>query len=501
MSFTDSGVSQVTPDSVALSVDPDTSPLELESGETLTFVATAMSDQDEKMPDAVSYSVTGNGATINATGVLTAGDVDTDTTVTVTASCDKIESEGINVTIKAATGPKLDPADEPGDLFDKSEVAKGGLYQYWDCSTAATGADLMEDAKSPNQTQYLKANGSDSSKVLDFHYGTALSTFAVWQADIRFDADNSGFVLRDGVANSTKGKTDTRVCLKNGKLSLQTGGSSYPAQKDTDGQEMELTQGTWYQITLRGFYNSAEGSGAHVDMYAQAYGPDGNLVGTPRKFEDINRRNNEAPNRIVIDANTAVDNVRVYEVAEGKVVVASENDAASMSASSSLQMSATVYTAKDELMPGHVSYSLYQNNDQLFSDNIKISEEGLLTVSGAAQEQDVTVRAALKSTPIIYDEKTIDITAIDPAKIKQIGFDKTWTKLVNFRTIIDFEAENGVVFVIAVYDENGVLKASTSRQMLAADVTPGEITVNVNMPMPSDFDKAKDQVRIFTWSR
>ena len=104
-------------------------------------------------------------------------------------------------------------------------------------------------------------------------------------------------------------------------------------------------------------------------MYAQAYGPDGNLVGTPRKFEDINRRNNEAPNRIVIDANTAVDNVRVYEVAEGKVVVASENDAASMSASSSLQMSATVYTAKDELMPGHVSYSLYQNNDQLFSDH------------------------------------------------------------------------------------------------------------------------------------
>ena len=499
-------VYEIDPSKVTLSVDSEPSDsIKLDAGAELQLTATVLSDRNEEMPNAVTYTVSNtDAASIDSTGKLTAKTVTTDTEITVKASCGEIESETITVTINESTEPPtppVTPEDEPGDQFDKAEVAKGGLYRYWDCSEAAIGADLMEDAKSPNKTRYLKANGSDSSKVLDFHYGTALSTFAVWQADVRFDADNSGFVLRDGAANGTKGKTDTRVCLKNGKLSLQTGGSAYPAQKDTEGNEMELTQGTWYQITLRGFYNSTEGSGAHVDMYAQAYDSDGNLIGNPRKFEDINKRNNEPPTRIVIDANTAVDNVRVYEVAEGKVTISSENDVTSMSASSSLQINSTVYTAKDELMPGHVSYSLYQNNDQLFSDDIKISEEGVLTVSGAAQEQDVTVRAALKSSPKTFDEKTIHITAIDPAQIKQIGFNKAWTKLVNFKTIIDFEAENGVVFVIAVYDENGVLKASTSRQMLAADVTPGEITVNVNMPMPSDFDKTKDQVRIFTWSR
>lgn len=397
-------VYEIDPSSITLSVDSsESNPITLDAGEELQFTATVLSDLNEEMPNAVTYTVSDtDAAAIDSTGKLTAKTVTTDTEITVKASCGELESDTITVTINGSTEPApspVEPEAEPGDQFDKSEVAKGGLYQYWDCSTAATGADLMEDAKSPNKTRYLKANGADSSKVLDFHYGTALSTFAVWQADVRFDADNSGFVLKDGAANSTKGKVDTRVCLKNGKLSLQTGGSAYPAQKDTDGQEMELTQGTWYQITLRGFYNKAEGSGAHVDMYAQEYGSDGNLIGTPRKFENIDKRNNEAPNRIVIDTNTAVDNVRVYEVAEGKVVIASENDAESMSASSSLQMSSTVYTAKDELMPGHVSYSLYQNNDQLFSDDIKISEEGLLSVSGAAQEQDVTVRAALKSAP------------------------------------------------------------------------------------------------------
>lgn len=122
-----------------------------------------------------------------------------------------------------------------------------------------------------------------------------------------------------------------------------------------------------------------------------------------------------------------------------------------------------------------------------------------MTKDGTAS-QDVVVRAAVSGDETVYGEKTIHIK--NPADMNGFGFDEDYTKLMTYDTFFNLDVDNGVVYVVAIYDEDGTLMASMSKELTDSEINYGEqMTVNINMPLPTGFDKEKHKIKVYTWSR
>lgn len=503
-------VDEVAVDSVSLAATEGAATVK--AGETLQFIAQPLTNQNEPMPNAVAYALTGSTddkVTINASsGLLTAAADAEDQTVTVTATSGGVTSAGVAIDVTTSNTPIDPPPEEPddskpepGDSFNKAEVAKGGLYYYDDCTNEGQiGAVVVKDGKSPNGTPYYKMDpeidASTTAFSIDYSPGKDLGTFCVWQADIRFDENHSGFTPK----NQTGTKGNLSTCVRRhdegGKsyLAVQTGGSSYKTY-------MEIDTTTWYQITMRGFFGS---DGARIDLYAQAYDDQGNLVGEPQKFDNVNRRNDKAVKRIVMERGTSIDNVRVYEVAPGTLEITAKDGVTKLNAGNTLPFSATLFTARNEAMPSSASmvkYELYQNETQYFGDDASISEEGVLSVEGFAADQTLTVRASSKTAAGVYDDWDVEIASVAMLELKTVGFNKDYTRLVNVTGTLNYIPDDDLAFLIAIYDETGVLKTCFTKQLAVEEMDTGVLTINFNGALPGDFDQNSDQIKIYTWTR
>lgn len=491
-------VTEVPVSSVRLDTAEDKT--EITAGEMLQLTGTALTEYNEPMPDAVTYALSGSTddkVHINDTGLLTSDADAADQTVTVTATSGGVTSDELKITVNASDDP-VNPGEdnskpEPGDPFDKehSDWLQGSTYFYDNCAAEdRTGALLIKDGQSPNGTPYYRTDPSNSSDTLfEFNWGRELSSFTVWQADIRFETDGAGFTLRN--KSGTSGNFNTHLYRSGTTLAVEKG-ASYDANVDAD---------TWYQITLRGTYGVDDGQ---VDLYVQAYDSNGQLTGEIQKFENIYRRNDRATNRMVIDKGVSIDNVRVYEVAPSEVKLSAEGDKTEIPAASTLQFTGKLFTAKGEAMPSSSSafmYELYQDGEKIFPDDISIGEDGLLTVLGSTPEQTITVRATSKTDAALYDEWDVHITPVEMLQIQTIGFNEEYTRLVNLSGTMNYVPDEDLAFVIAVYDQNGALKDSHAKQLSAEEADVGEFTVNVNWDLPADFDQEQDQIRIYIWTR
>lgn len=396
----------------------------------------------------------------------------------------------------AVTMLKATPSNAEETLeYDESEILENGLDYYDDCSEEHEGAALIESG-APDGSSYYQKTG-DNADLCSMDFSTSgTSEFCVWGMDIRFDENGAGFIPKN--QSGTKGNLATCVVRKDQGgtpwLAIQTSGSkfSYLTEIDSD---------VWYRIMLRGYY---EAEGSRIDLYLQAFDQEGNLTGEIQKFEDVNKRNNKAPRRLVMNGGTSFDNVRVYNVAPGKVELTAAGDVTEIYSNSSLQFTPAVYTARDEKMPStttSVNYQVYRNGEQVVLE-AEISETGLLKVLGSTVDQNFTIRAISKLETSVFGEKTLHVKAVAPIVVKKIGFNEDYSRLVSIRADVNQIYDTGIVFIVGIYDENGTMKKSFAKTLEAdAMGTGSEVKINVNGEMPSDFDREKDVIKVFVWQK
>lgn len=418
-----------------------------------------------------------------------------------------------------ATPSNLLKRDMDSWPFDASEGVEGGLYYYNDAEveilgtdttdiTEVTGADLISDGDSPDGSIYLKSN-TGGNPGLNFEFtsnnSAVISDFCVWEMDIRFDDNLSGFTPKNQATNKG-GNFGTCVRRKDesGKswLAIQTGGSAYS-------KLMEINPDSWYRIALRGFYGRAKTSGdiqegSFIDLYIAEYDENG-VLGEVTRFEDVNRRNDTWPRRLYAENGTSIDNVLVYAVAPGKVEISALNNPTEIFAKNTLQFTTKIRTSRDEAMPvveNGVRYEVYRSDGSLLLDGITVSDTGLMTVAGNVAEQDVKIRAISRLSDSAYGEYGIHIKAIDSVVIEKLGFNEDFSKIVNITANINQDFETGIVFIVSVYDQNGVMKKSYSKALEADDIDTSKVMkVNINGDLPEDFNKDTDTIKVFVWEK
>lgn len=420
-----------------------------------------------------------------------------------------------------ATPSNLLKRDVDSWPFDESEGVEGGLYYYNDAEveilgttttdiTEVTGADLIEDGDSPDGSAYFKSN-TGGNPGLNFEFTTSdsavISDFCVWEMDIRFDDNLSGFTPKNQ-AVSKVGNLGTCVRRKDegGKsyLAIQTSGSAYSKLK-------EISPDSWYRIALRGFYGKPKSSGdiqpvegSFIDLYIAEYDENG-MLGEVEKFENVNRRNDTWPRRLYAENGTSIDNVLVYAVAPGKVEISALNNPAEIFAKNTLQFTTKILTSTDEAMPvveNGVRYEVYRSDGSLLLDGVTVSDTGLMTVAGDVAEQDIKIRAISRLADSAYGEYGIHIKAIDSVVIEKLGFNEDFSQIVNITANINQEFETGIVFIVSVYDQNGVMKKSYSKALEADDIDTSKVMkININGDLPTDFNKDTDTIKVFVWEK
>lgn len=436
-----------------------------------------------------------------------------------------------NISEKATSSNMASPSNvaSPSNLlkrdidswpFDDSERVEGGLYYYNDAAvetlgTTTTdidefvGGDLMDDGNSPDGSVYVKSN-TGGNPGLNFEFtanaNEVVSDFCVWEMDIRFDEELSGFTPKNQ-AVSKGGNFGTCVRRKDegGKswLAIQTGGKAYT-------KLMEIDPDAWYRIALRGFYgkkasnDSQSAEGSFIDLYIAEYDGEGRL-GEVQKFANVNRRNDTWPRRLYAENGTSIDNVLVYAVAPGKVEISAKDSPTEIFAKNTLQFTTKILTSMDEVMPvaeNAVRYEVYRSDGSLVLDGVTVSDSGLMTVAGSMPEQDIKIRAISRLNESTYGEYPIHIKAIDSVVIEKLGFNEDYSRIVNITVNINQEYETGIVFIVSVYDENGVMKKSYSKALEADDIDTSKVMkININGDLPEDFNKDTDMVKVFVWEK
>ncbi len=398
----------------------------------------------------------------------------------------------------------LSNADEKWPFDAELEAVSGGVNYSNTCDEAVPGAALKEDGNSPDKTAYYQKDGQ--AAVLEFAFSNAIvEPFHVAQADVRFDGNGSGFTPK----NKLNGKGNFGVCVRRhdegGKsyLAIQTGGSSFTNLTEIDPDK-------WYRIALRGYYGEkGKYEKARMDLYLGEYDEDGNLIEQEdgiyyQVFENVNRRNDRSPLTLFFEGKISVDNVCAYEVAPAYIKVSAENDIKEVSANSTLQMSAVCHTALDEEMPavtGSFGYEIYRNGKPVLYGT-EITAEGLLKIAGSEPEGELLIKAVNKMNPSVYGEYILTVHAIDGLIVQKIGFNEDYSKLVRITANINRDFDTGIVFIVGVYDENGVMKTSFSKALEGDEInTEKPMEIYFDGMMPDDFDKETDVVKVFIWQK
>lgn len=315
------------------------------------------------------------------------------------------------------------------------------------------------------------------------HIGETAGDIVV-EMDIRFAAEGAGF------QPAKTGKVNTCVIYKDGKLAVQTGGSKFTYYSVAD----EVTTEDWYHITL------IRKKGSYAHMVLDFYDENGNIIPEKRKImNDVNQRNDEATAFINMNAGTIYDNLRVLTPTPTDITISTDVTSVfagnTVQASSELKWNGLVMRDPDSTM---FEYKIYdaENKYPLESDKITVDANGLVTIDATADAQDVYVRAIAKQSGK-YASAKFTIIPSDIFAVTSLGVNEDMTKIVNLEVMKNFYYADEVTFVTGIYDENGAMKAISTKMMYGDALRTGENTVAIGMDIPDDFDKTKDIIKVF----
>ncbi len=346
------------------------------------------------------------------------------------------------------------------------------IIGYNACETAIETAERVESFD--GSSAYL----TTTSYVLNF--GDQGDYVAV-EFDFRFPGSGDIRCKRaDGSENSS-------FLYRDGTISQQTGGSKFSsvmAGLDTE---------AWYHFE---FLYSAAAVDASCNIYK--YNEDGSreLVNTTY---GLNMRNGKNFGKIEFSNSMYVDNVMITKPVPNELEITAATT--NMFAGNTNQITATA--SRNALPLKNASGLTWTVNDAsdlpIIDGSVTITEAGLVTVDPLTKAQTVTVVA--KASETVKATTVINIQSSDVFAITNIGVNEDMTKIVKIYAEKNFYYVDDITFVIAIYGEDGRLKAMVSRGGYGDEYSLGSNEINVDLDLPADFNPETDMIKSFVWTR
>lgn len=459
------------------------------AGEPITIIPKAtMGDTEVTLADGdVIWSVYNaenlravgnNGITITANGVLSVANNVVPQTLTVRGTNKSGAVTGTYTVQVLPSGMNYGNEDNYTDTYVSADAceeylsAKATLNEgSWDGSGYYTMTTEMDFTGFPSDTN------SD----------------VIYSADMQFANDGAGWTIYSN---------------NRGKLGLQLSSSGTTLNAIGAGNKtvgsMTIDKDAWYNIQCM----CKTGGNSYAIMMVYKYDENGKKVNPNTGAENVpyiltcalrNLSESQA-NHIAITAGTNVDNVLNMYIAPNELKLSL--DAETVLAGGSAQASTVALRNGIEfpsLSSGLITYAIYDadNKYPIADDKITIGPDGKIEVDAMAAAQDVYVRV-LSTSGGMSDSKKLTIKSSDIFEVTTVGFkDDTYSKFTILNVIKNFEYENDVTFISAVYGADGTMKAITTKKAYGDQLALGANRVAMNMDMPKDFSAENDKFNAF----
>ena len=336
-------------------------------------------------------------------------------------------------------------------------------------------ADSMKKVDSWDGSTAYKA--TSSVKLSEFGNKTE---YVLTELDIKFTTEGSGFTF-----DSTNGTINSCFRYHNNNISMQTGDNKYTDLMSADSDK-------WYHLEVLYF----AGTDASCNIYE--YNADGTL-GEPRAFTNISRRNDKAYGVLQIEGGSIVDNIKISTPQANAIELKATSN--KMYSGDTNQITATVSRNGLPLKgDAALEWALLDSNGKYILDGpVKIDGTGLITTTQMAPTQTITVE--VKSGGFT-ETLTIDIELIEPFGVTNIGINETKDKIVKLYVNKQSGYNDDVLFIVAIYDKDHVLKGFKSVAAEGKSYGMGEQEVNFDFNLTDiNFDSENDIITAFVWTR
>lgn len=387
---------------------------------------------------------------------------------------------------------KLTVADNvvPQTVTLRASTPSGNVFGYttvnidWSASQAETiVVNNSYDTESTAPTGVNKAVGADGSiayytpSFMEAKFGNQ-DGYTLTELDIKFTQEGAGYVLR----RNDLAKYDTSIIYKNGNISTNKAALVTGAALNE-----------WYHLEI--LYSVGNAS---CNIYK--YNDDGTL-GEAQKFLDIDRQNDAQYGAYRLEAGTVIDNLKISKPLPNEISLTASKT--NVFVGESLTVTPTVSRNGLPLDSTEgVTYSVLDSiGKPIIDGSVTVNDKGEVNVSSFATAQVITVRAQSASGAIADCE--VNVQSADMFTITNIGINEeheTDPRIVKLYVTKELNYNDSVAFLIAVYDENNILRGNTIINRFGDTLSMGENELTLDYKLPAGFDPNTWKINVMAWT-
>ena len=409
-----------------------------------------------------------------------------------------------------------------------------------------SAADFRADPMIADSTYWVEEAAPNGADAFVVPIGGTTARFGgfpencdyyVWEMDIRFSQLAAGqFTGIVAFNEPTGGNTGMGVHVNaNRQLMGHSSGTNPNVQYGT---MVEWNQ--WYRLEYIFLANAHLGDNVTVgEVLAQSrliltpYNTDGTLNTAARWSRATTEMRNfaaviqyyfeiprKSPTHIDIQPGTTIANMQVRQAWPDTIALTAPS--ATVNAGDSLQLGYTASrsgfpsprlaerTEERHLLLPIINFELRNtDNTPLTSPMVSVSEFGLITVAPNAPDMDIlavgTTITGVESAPV-----PIKITALEIGMFEVVKFgietsdgtaEGNLLRVGYVDVVKMFEFDNPVTFTVALFDNEGFMVGVSTSTMRPDWMEVNETTrVNLNLPLPANFNPDTWSLRLFSWT-
>lgn len=302
--------------------------------------------------------------------------------------------------------------------------------------------------------------------------------YTLTELDIKFTQEGSGYVLR----RNDLAKINTSILYKNGNIATDKGTL-------VTGAELNA----WYHLEI--LYST---DNASCNIYK--YNDDGTL-GEPHQCLDIDKQNAAQYGAYRLLAGTVIDNLKISTPLPKELnLTASKTN---VFVGESLTVTPTAYRNGLPLNSAEgITYSVLDSEGlPIIDGSVTVNDKGEVNVTSFAAAQIITIRA--QSPTGAKADCQVNVQSADMFTITNIGINEeheTDPRIVKLYVTKEFNYTDSVVFLITVYDDNGILKGVMHLNKFGDSMSVGENELTLDYKLPDGFNPDTWRINVMAWT-
>jgi hypothetical protein len=395
-----------------------------------------------------------------------------------------------NIVVRAESQSGVIGASLPVTI-KASDALEGEDPGSGDHLLASDACEKVVEGVAINSGSWDGSHYYSTTSTYDMTSVTSTNEDVLIEADIKFIDENSGIKLR----NNGNTKEGGQIARQGGKIGRVGASNKFAAFCNGDAD-------SWYHIQV---ITRCGGDGAYGKAYIYKYDENGNKVNPDDSASskpaegtlDLRTMATQSFQHIQVQANTGIDNMRIIKIVPDEIKVTLDAD--TIFAGSTTQAKAEILR-KDEAIPSYpgskITWAVYdsENKYPIDSDLISIDTTGKVVADATMSEQTVYIRATSVDGGV-YGAKPLTIKGSDIFTVTGFGVNEENTAITELKVEKNFFYSGDVVFIVAMYDEDGLLMNVTVRNMRDNMLTIGENKLSIDaIELPESFGFVKAMV-------